>query len=267
MPTQLVPRVAARHVRRADLVQRDARENVEVVLQDVPYTPNLEVILSDGGTVTDLDVRRLLRQRKPPVVLSSLWFCLGFTTAGMNEVLWEGIADSGETVSGRLVLHAGVEPDHVTVWSEIVLDPSEDEQLGGHARQGRVPVADTQGRFEEVARLARGLVRDLREGRLPLHDVVARLVAIVDLAEADESDAAIPIGSPGTPRYDRRAGAHDDGAGAVRLLERRLERIGQLARDLLVRAKGEPTFGHSKILAGIAKLVALAERELPSAED
>jgi hypothetical protein len=83
----------------------------------------------------------------------------------------------------------------------------------------------------------------------------------VDLAEADESDAEIPIGSPGTTRYDRRAGAHDDGDGAVRLLERRLERIGQLARDLLVRAKGEPTFGHHQVLKAVARIVAEAERD------
>jgi hypothetical protein len=145
MPSSLVPRVAARHVRRADLVQRDAPEKPEVVLKHVPHTPNLEVNLSEGGTMTDLDVRRLLHQRKSPVALSSLWFCLSLTTAGMNEVLWEGIADSGETVSGRLVLHAGVEPDHVTLWSEIVLDPSEDEQLGVTLVRGACPLRTPRG--------------------------------------------------------------------------------------------------------------------------
>jgi hypothetical protein len=44
------------------------------------------------------------------------------------------------------------------------------------------------------------------------------------------------------------------------LLERRLQRIAERGRELLLRARSEPTFGHSKLLKGIATLVALAEQ-------
>jgi hypothetical protein len=73
--------------------------------------------------------------------------------------------------------------------------------------------------------------------------------------------------------YDRRVDdgteplEDDDLERDVRLLQRRLQRIADRGRELLLRARGEPTFGHTKLLKGIATLVALAERELPSDED
>jgi hypothetical protein len=47
----------------------------------------------------------------------------------------------------------------------------------------------------------------------------------------------------------------------ARLLQRRLERIADRGRELLQRAKGEPTFSHEQMLKGIALMVAEAERD------
>jgi hypothetical protein len=66
-------------------------------------------------------------------------------------------------------------------------------------------------------------------------------------------------------RHARRADELE--GGDVRVLQRRLQRIADRGRELLIRATNEPTFSHAKMLKGIATLVALAEQNLPSAED
>jgi hypothetical protein len=66
-------------------------------------------------------------------------------------------------------------------------------------------------------------------------------------------------------RHARRA--DELPGGDLGVLQRRLERIADRGRELLLRATNEPTFSHAKLLKGIATLVALAERDLPSAED
>ena len=159
------------------------RHSGAVVLRDLPYT-SPQLIFSDGGVVTATDVRRVLENH---VRLAAVWFCPTCPTTKANVVLWEGIGVKGKTVTGKLVLHAGAAVDHVVAWAEIVLDPDENEPA---VRAHHVPEDDQERRLGDVAHRARALVGRLREGKLPLQEVVAALVALVDVAEG--TDPAVP---------------------------------------------------------------------------
>src|SRR5580658_9700287 len=150
------------------IARRVARRHVgAVVFRDVPTSPQL--IFADGGVVTADGVRRVLEDR---VKLEALWFCQTCSSTKANVILWEGIGAQGRTVGGRLVLHAGASVDHVVVWAEILIDPYDDDP----------PDQSPVHRLREIARRARALMAHLREGKLPLHVVVAAVAGIVDAA-------------------------------------------------------------------------------------
>jgi hypothetical protein len=149
------------------------RHSGEVVFHEVPGV-SAQLIFSDGGVVTADDVRRILEDR---VHLAAVWFCPTCSSTRRNVVLWEGIGADGTTTSGRLVLHAGAAVDHVVAWAEIVLDPEDDSPQAPNISH----------RLREIAHRASALVAHLREGKLPLHEVVAAVTGIVDAAEAAES--------------------------------------------------------------------------------
>jgi hypothetical protein len=75
-----------------------------------------------------------------------------------------------------------------------------------------------------------------------------------------------PIAPRVAARYCQRVGGDeplegDDPERDVRVLQRRLDRIADRGRELLQRAKGEPTFSHTQVLKAVALIVAEAERE------
>jgi hypothetical protein len=236
MHTSLIaPRVVLRH---GDLVP-----DVTRVMDSIP------VILADGGTVTATDIVRLLGDR-----LGSLVGMRFVQLAGVRSgVRWKARDQRGHVVSGWLLLHAGIRGDEAVVtWAEIVIDQRWDD-----LRHARVSEGSAEDRLDEVARRARGLIRDLREGRHLLPEAVAALVGIVDLSEHNQGDVEPEAQPPkSAARYDRRA----DGGGDVGRLERRLERVAQRGRDLLQRMRGEPTFSHGDVVRAVARLVAEAER-------
>lgn len=145
-----------------------------VVLRDEPAT--LDVIYSDGGIVTARDVARLIEQRIG--LVSTLRFRPSVNTPP-NGVAFEGLGESGEVVSGQVILHAGLRDDQVVCWAEVVRDEP------GSKRTARFT---TEARFAVIARLARDLVARIREEpTYPLHEVVAAVVRVVELAEIGSS--------------------------------------------------------------------------------
>lgn len=151
------------------------RRRAAVVLRDVPHD-GVEVIHSDGGIVTAHDVARLLEPRVG--VLKEVRF-IG-SAGAPNAVGWSATNPDGETISGRLLLHAGVRGNtQVVSWAEIVI---EGEPVDGRAiRCGSE--SDAEIRLRQIASRARLLIAQIRNNEVGWRDVVGALVSIVEVAE------------------------------------------------------------------------------------
>jgi hypothetical protein len=147
-----------------------------VVLREVPAS-TFDVVYSDGGVVSARDVSRLLADRLGVLVLVRFRPSPSGTP---NTVAWDALDESGEVVTGTVVLHAGVRTDQVVCWAEIVLD----DEHGSRTAAGTPEEQILRQRLERIAVLARRMVENARvKPQMPVSGIVGELVRIVDEAE------------------------------------------------------------------------------------
>jgi hypothetical protein len=141
--------------------------------------PVIEVLYSNGGIISSADGRRLLR----PHLGELKNFTFRKSIAGhKNKVSWEALDEEGNLITGKLVLHAAVAESKVVSWAEIEIDDSSNI----HTAKEEIK-RDEQ--LESIGRMGRDLIRKLREKpRVATPEVVAAIVAIVDVAEASIGD-------------------------------------------------------------------------------
>jgi hypothetical protein len=145
-----------------------------IVLRDVPAT-SIDVMYSDGGIVSAQDVARLVADR---LALVGVKFMK--RPARQNVVPWIGATTDGATVTGSLVLHAGVRTDQVVCWAEIVLD----DELGSRTAGGSPEEKILRQRLERIENLARRMVENARlQPQSAASAFISELLRIVDDAE------------------------------------------------------------------------------------
>lgn len=100
----------------AALARRVAHRYAAIAIRDVPVD---RIEYTDGGTISARDLERILRP--------SLGFLMKLRFRSSlridpNGVEWEAVNETGEIVSGKLVLHAAVSEAKVVSWAEVVVD-------------------------------------------------------------------------------------------------------------------------------------------------
>jgi len=100
----------------APLARRIVRRHAEVVFRDVPYT---RIEYSNGARVTAVELMRMLEPTTGP--LTKLRFRSSITGTP-TTVVWAAVDTAEKSVSGRLVIHAGVRDSEVVTWAEVIVD-------------------------------------------------------------------------------------------------------------------------------------------------
>jgi hypothetical protein len=75
----------------------------------------------DFGTVFGIELRMLLEPLMGYV--AELRF-LRVPDGPTSTVAWEGATETGERISGQLLLHASAAENEVAVWGEVAVDPA-----------------------------------------------------------------------------------------------------------------------------------------------
>jgi hypothetical protein len=75
-----------------------------------------------------------------------------------NAVRWDARDERGETVTGQLLLHAGVRKDQIVCWAEIVMG----DEYGSRTAGGTPEEQILRQRLDRIADLARRVVERAR---------------------------------------------------------------------------------------------------------
>lgn len=158
--------------------RRVARRYAAAVRRDAVGPTTL--VHSDGGVVTVRDLERLLHEQVGFLAETRFRRSLD---GSPNTVRWEALDDCGEVVSGRIVIHASVAADRISVWSEILLDGAAPRPDAPAHHEVNVDAAV----LDDIARLGRRLLdRVRRDSRTPLPALFAEISRIVETAEGAE---------------------------------------------------------------------------------
>jgi hypothetical protein len=102
------------------IAQRVARRHHEALRRDV-----LGAVRVEYSNVGDIDagaVMKLLAPRFGPMLRLTFWHPL----IGMpNTVAWDAVAERGELIRGRVVLHAAVVRNVIRSWGVVMVDSVE----------------------------------------------------------------------------------------------------------------------------------------------
>ena len=141
--------------------------------------PTTEVIFSDGGVLTANDLRRLLEPQLGALPKMRLRPAL---TGKPTTIAWEALSENAEFISGRVVLHAKVDDTRIVVWAEVLVD----QRAVGIRIATALPKQFLEGRLRQIATKGRRLLDEVRvRPDVQAHEIVAELVASVEIAEGD----------------------------------------------------------------------------------
>ena len=94
------------------------RHQATVVFRDVPYTET-RIEYSHGARITAAELARML---EPTLGLVTKLKFRPSLTGPSTTVVWAAVDTAEKSVSGRLVIHAGVRDSEVVTWAEVIVD-------------------------------------------------------------------------------------------------------------------------------------------------
>jgi hypothetical protein len=141
---------------------------------------NTPVIMSDGGTVTGIDIQRLLLANEVYVLDVELHRS---DSLPLNIFVWSAKDPDGKPVYGQLKLHLEFNSHQIMVSAEITVLNIDPVTFKAAVEAQGDDVLSTKDRLLLIESISRRAIQDLRERPGEVTPVVGHLVDIVDLIE------------------------------------------------------------------------------------